>query len=63
MAACTRCGISREDLPEGRICGDCLAQYKPTQKAKDFVAWLKEKKPEVYERALMNNDSDEDKVQ
>lgn len=59
MAACARCGISRDDLPEGYVCRDCMGELKPTQKAKDFIEWLKRKHPEEYERALMNNADDE----
>lgn len=59
MAACTRCGIVCDGLPEGHVCRDCLSELQPTQKAKDFIEWLKRKHPEKYEQALLNNADDE----
>lgn len=51
-----------ESLPkekEESIQGD----IQRTQRGRDFVAWLKEKHPEIYERALLNNINEDDSVQ
>lgn len=55
MAACKWCGISLDDLPEGYVCADCVRTLQPTQRARDFVHWLENEHPEIYERALLDS--------
>jgi hypothetical protein len=60
MYKCGLCGIESAELTApDRVCGDCVKCLRPTQKARDFVAWLQEKHPEVIDRAMLHGADDE----